>query len=113
LDALDISWPPEHTRGLPGVIKPEDARALHGQSLLPLMRGEVQEVRRYVYSGHHGSQWSVRDHEWSYLLDITGSRESELYQRIMDPTEQFNVIGQHRETADMLELELRRWVASL
>ncbi|MCJ7736101.1 MAG: sulfatase, partial [Anaerolineae bacterium] len=113
LDALAISWPPEPASSLPGVIKSEDALPLHGESLLPLMRGEVPEVRRYAYSGHHGSQWSVRDREWSYLLDTAGSRDSELYYRVNDPMEQFNVISQHREIADMLELELRRWAAAL
>ena len=86
---------------------------LHGQSLLPLMGGEVDKVRDYVYTGHHGRQWSIRNRQWAYLLNIDGSAGPMLYSRLDDPTEQNNVVAQHPEVAHALELQLRRWVASL
>ncbi len=86
---------------------------MHGHSLLPLLRGEVERVRDFACTGHYRQTWSIQDAEWRYLLFIDGSKPSELYHRPDDPYDQRNVIDAHREVADALELELRRWVANL
>ena len=113
LDALHIACPLKPAHPTPDMRATARETSLHGSSLLPLMRGDVQEVRPYAYSGHYGKQWSIRNHEWAYLLNIDGRAGSELYHRVSDPTEQHNVLTRHPQVADMLELELRRWVASL
>ena len=120
LDALGIPWPLKHVYRAPTKrMFPQDMPVaeyevdMHGSSLLPLMAGEVEAVRRYAYTGHYGRQWSIRSHEWAYLLNIDGSGAPGLYHRPSDPAEQHNVAGEHTGVADALELELRRWVASL
>ena len=40
-------------------------------------------------------------------------RERELYDRDADPSEQSNVVAEYPQEAERLELELRRFVASL
>jgi arylsulfatase A-like enzyme len=86
---------------------------LHGVSLLPLLRGEAETVRDYAYSGHYGRQWAIRDAQWAYLLNIDGSAPPQLYDRQRDPAEQHNLVAERAEVAAALELQLRRWVASL
>lgn len=86
---------------------------MHGYSLLPLMRGDVEKVREYAYTGHYRQQWSIQNHEWRYILPLDGSKSPELYHRPGDPYDQRNVIEEHRDIGEHLELELRRWVASL
>ncbi len=120
LDALGISGPLEQVYRAPTrTMFPQDMPvatrqiALHGTSLLPLLRGETPTVRRYAYSGHFGRQWAIRDHEWAYLLPIDGSGAPQLYHRPTDPDEQRDVVTEHPDVATWLELQLRRWVASL
>jgi arylsulfatase A-like enzyme len=89
---------------------------LHGHSLLPLMRGEVEQVRDRAYSGAK-TQWGIRTEEWTYLLPTTKkavpghSNEPELYNREADLHEQDNVIERHRDVAGSLDRELREWAA--
>lgn len=86
---------------------------MHGFSLLGLMKSEIERVRDYAFSGHYRQQWSIQDQEWRFILPIDGSRPPELYHRPDDHYDQNNVIEEHRDVAEKLELELRRWAASL
>ena len=86
---------------------------MHGHSLLPLLRGEARSVRDYAYTGIHRQSWAIQNHEWRYQLFVDGSRPPELFHRPTDPYDQKNVIAGHQAVADELELELRRYVASL
>jgi len=120
LDALHIPWPLQQVYRAPTRrMFPQDMPVasqkvdLHGYSLLPLIKGDVEAVRQYAYTGHYRRQWSIRSHEWAYLLNVDGSGGPELYHRPSDLEEQHNVVAEHPEIADALELELRRWVASL
>jgi len=98
-----------------GVKGPVDK--MHGQSLLPLAAGKEEKVRDYAYCGWHKASWNIRSRDWSYIHWLPGARhgktENELYSRRKDPGEQKNVLDQHRDVADELELELRRFVAAL
>ena len=88
--------------------------AFQGRSLLPLLSGDAEKIRDFAYSGM-GPQWSIRSEEWAYLLPLNpnASRTGgpELYHRKADLGEQRNVVDEHRDVADRLELELRRWAA--
>ncbi|NIV28955.1 MAG: sulfatase-like hydrolase/transferase [Anaerolineae bacterium] len=121
LDFLGIAGPLELPFSAPGrtpfpqdVVVDRKAVTLDGTSLLPLMAGEVEAIRDYAYTGHghRGHLWSIRSHDWSYLLPIRGENP-ELYDRRTDPSEQSNVIHDHPELGEHLELELRRFVDSL
>jgi arylsulfatase A-like enzyme len=120
LDAVGIDGPLVHrylapTRAMfpQGMTLAAKEVHMHGFSLLPLMRDEIGAVRRYAVTGHHGRQWSIRDHEWALLVDIDGPPNPQLYHRPTDPDEQHNVIEDNPELAAVMELRLRRWVEDL
>ena len=54
MDWMDINDP----------IRMED---MQGESLLPLMRGEVDKVRDYAIVGYHGFSWGLITEDWSYI----------------------------------------------
>ncbi len=87
--------------------------ALDGASLLPLMRGEVERIRDFAVTAHHGAQWVLRTEEWTFVDNLRGDRPSELYHRKTDPQEQNNLIESERDVADELELKLRRFADSV
>lgn len=93
----------------------EGPRGMHGQSLLPLVSGQAEQLREYAYSGWFNASWSIRNHDWSYILwlDIEEKTKPELYNRREDLYEQHNLVGQEPELAEALELEMRRFVAGL
>jgi len=95
-----------------GFLEADAPDGMTGESLLPLIRGEAQNIRDYAYSGYFNRQWSIRTHEWSYLLPLYEATP-ELYDRTDDPTEQDNLVGERPELAAELELELRRFVDGL
>jgi arylsulfatase A-like enzyme len=82
---------------------------LTGHSLVPMLEGKVDEVRDFAVGGHHNREWFIKDHRWSYLMPIDGSRPPELYDLSADPGEQTNVLAQHADVAAQLELSLRRF----
>jgi len=82
---------------------------LTGQSLLPLLRGEVEQLRDCAVTGHHQAEWVIRTEEWSYFLPLQPNRPRQLYHRATDRAEQVNVLEAHREVGDALELKLRRF----
>lgn len=54
----------------PGFTNP--ALRLDGHSLLPLMSGEVDQVRDRAYSGGK-PQWTIRTEDWAFLLPKNGN----------------------------------------
>jgi len=95
----------------------------HGASLLSLVRGECDRLRDFAISGFHGQSWSLRNNEWSLYLwladyatkpwDPIQPNTRELYRLAQDPGETCNLIDQHPEVADRLELALRRFIEGL
>jgi len=95
-----------------GFLGVEGPAGMTGADLGPLGRGEAQSVRDYAYSGFHMRAWSIRSHDYSYLLSLEGE-PSELYNRADDPDEFTNICEGNPEVAEELEGELRRFVESL
>jgi len=49
-------------------IKDEARMAdMQGESLLPLMKGEVDKIRDWAIAGYHGFSWSLITDEWTYI----------------------------------------------
>ncbi len=90
---------------------------LHGQDLLPLIRGEKTKLRDYACMGMDVEEFAIRTHHWHLIMPLESDpdepRSSELYRKPEDRWEQNNVIEQHTEIADQLELGLRRFVEAL
>jgi hypothetical protein len=85
---------------------------MHGESLLPVVRGEREEIRDASYVGCKGVCWSVREGEWFFIKWFNG-REDELYHVTSDPGETCNLASREQAVADRLELKLRRWLSDL
>lgn len=119
LDALGISTPlpllhraPQTTGTFPQDLVVERKEIhLHGFSLLPLLRGEVEKVRDWAYTGHYRQSWAIQNEEWRFQMFLDGSRPPELFHRSQDPYDQQNTIAEHLEVAEAMELELWRFVA--
>ncbi len=41
--------------------------SMHGKSLLPLVRGEVDKVRDFAVAGYYKYSWSIINDDWSYI----------------------------------------------
>ena len=59
-------------------------------------------------TAHYNAQWAIHTRDWTYLFNLDG-RPHELYHRATDLQEQNNVLEDHRQVANMLELTLRRF----
>ena len=90
---------------------------IHGHDLLPLVRGDETKVRDYACMGMDVEEFAIRTHHWHLILPLVSDpeepRSTELYRKPEDRWDQNNVIEQHPEVADQLELALRRFVEAL
>ena len=114
----------EATKFIPGATTDD----IEGHSVLPLMSGEKDKIREYSVSGNFNLSWRIRDEDWSYYMfgpeEETNRSGPELYKinpdyRVPAPTqfnrktdwmERENVIDQHPEVAEKMELNLRRFL---
>jgi hypothetical protein len=92
----------------------DDRPPLHGFDLLPLIRGEQYKVRDYACMGMDAEEFALRTHLWHLVVPIEFDPEEprsvELYAKPEDRWDQNNVVEQHAEVADHLELALRRFM---
>jgi arylsulfatase A-like enzyme len=89
-------------------------KRVHGESLLPILKSEKDKIRDFAISGRYDFCHRIMTREWAlncYLPHI--DHEDELFDRINDYTEQNNVIDQHADVRDRLELQLRRFLGGL
>jgi arylsulfatase A-like enzyme len=98
-------------------IPPGDRPPIHGHDLLPLIRGERTKVRDFACLGMDVEEFAIRTHLWHLIvpieIDPDEPRSPELYGKPEDRWDQNNVIGQHAEIADHLELTLRRFADAI
>jgi arylsulfatase A-like enzyme len=112
-----------------GIQKPP---GVTGDSFWPLITRQEESIRDFAVTAHHKASWAIRTDRWTFHMmlrwplrfaDLTPEAENndhvgfgaprELFDRANDPREQRNVLLQHPEVADELELKLRRFMASL
>ena len=101
----------------------EEPVGVHGQSLLPLVRGEKLKLREFAVSGFHEQSWSLRNAAWSLYLWLPSYGEvdweprqagtRELYHLALDPDERTNLVWDQPAIADRMELQLRQFLAGL
>ena len=101
----------------PSAFRPPADPPIHGHDLLPLIRGEQTKVRDYACMGMDVEEFAIRTHLWHLIVPLESDpdepRSSELYRKPEDRWDQNNVIEQHPEVADHLELALRRFVEAV
>ncbi len=94
-----------------------DVMQVHGHDLLPLIRGERNKIREYACLGMDVAEFAIRTHLWHLIVpvevDPEEPRSAELYRKPEDRWDQDNVIDQHPEVAEHLELALRRFIEAL
>jgi arylsulfatase A-like enzyme len=91
------------------------AADVHGHSLLPLLRGQAEEVREYACSALEAGgavEWALRTPEWCFLLPVRQgegepARAPQLYVKPDDRCEMNDVRQHHLELAERLEGVLR------
>jgi arylsulfatase A-like enzyme len=94
------------------------AAPAHGQSLLPLLRGEREQVRPYACAGLRvgpAAEWALRTPDWSFLLPVPPApdgppRLPQLYVKPDDRWEVNDVRQHHLDLAEHLEQTLRGFV---
>jgi arylsulfatase A-like enzyme len=95
----------------------DDALPIHGHDLLSLIRGELTKVRDYACLGMDVAEFAIRTHLWHLIVPVEQDpdepRSSELFRKPEDRWDQNNVIEQHPEVADHLEVTLRRFVEAI
>jgi arylsulfatase A-like enzyme len=84
------------------------APTVHGQSLLPLARGEVEQVRAYACSGlraDDAGEWALISPEWKFILPLSAepSRAAQLYVKPDDRWEVNDVLQHHPELSGHME----------
>jgi arylsulfatase A-like enzyme len=98
-----------------GIVSPPNP----GYSLLPLARGETEEVRSHVCCGMRlgeREEWALRTREWAFILPVAAPaddpfRGPQLYVKPDDRWEVNNVLQHHLELGDRLEAVLRDHMA--
>ncbi len=101
LDAL-AQFPDVMPTLLDGLGLPEACHDLGGLSMMPVIRGEVDELREATISGYYRvAARALRNKRYSYIVR-GGNEPDELYDLIDDPRERKNIIGQKPEVADAL-----------
>ena len=95
------------------MVQKERDVVLTGKSLLPLLRGEVEELRDFAVTAHYKQQWGIRTKDWTYLYHPRKNRPNELYNRRKDLAEQKDVIGEHPEVVEELEGTLVKFAAEV
>ena len=99
-------------------LPPVDA---HGHNLLPLIRGEQEQVRKHACSGlalGYSVEWSIRTAGWALLLPLSTPPEDpprgpQLFVKPDDRWEVNDVRQHHLELADEMEQTLRKNVDNL
>jgi arylsulfatase A-like enzyme len=79
-----------------------DLSEMTGLSLLPVLRGDLDELRHATISGYHEApDRAIRDQRWSYVRRPEGEPD-ELYDLAADPREQRNLIDEYPTEAQRL-----------
>jgi len=79
-----------------------NTEAMHGRSLMPLVRGELSAFRDVIVTGYHAApDRCIRTEEWSYIRRPEGQAD-ELYNLIEDPRERHNLVDEYPQIAQKL-----------
>ena len=77
VDALGYLNESARTQGGVEGLRPFVMHDMHGKSLLPLLRGEVEKVREAVLAGYFGMSWSIITEDYSYIHWLRNSVDTD------------------------------------
>ncbi|MDL2306981.1 sulfatase-like hydrolase/transferase [Desulfovibrio sp. OttesenSCG-928-C06] len=135
---LDSQESPDSGHGFPVY----DWSDMHGESLLPLMRGEKKEIRDHAISGYYGKSWAIYTEDYSFVHWIANDvkdthilkgefadseemwsctagakvivpENDELYDRKNDPFQLKNIISEKPDVAEELLQKLKLRIGEL
>jgi arylsulfatase A-like enzyme len=138
LGLLDDDEKPDSGHGFPVY----DWSDIHGESLLPLLRGEKQSIRDHAIAGYFGKSWSIITQDYSFIHwiakdvrdslilkgELNDSEEmwsctagaktivpesDELYDRRADPFQLTNIIKKYPKEAEDLLHKLKLRIGEL
>ena len=141
LDAIGL-WDTQNTLDGGYGIAVYDWSDVHGESLLPLMRGETDSIRDHALAGYFGKSWSIITEDYSYVHwiandvrdafilkgEFNDSEEmwsctagakvivpeaDELYDRKNDPFQLKNILTEKPEVAEDLLQRLKLRIGEL
>lgn len=141
LDAIGLLGSDEHPDSGHG-FPVYDWSDMHGESLLPLMRGEKESIRDHALAGYYGKSWSIITEDYSYVHWIANDyadssilkgdfedneemwsctagakvivpERDELYCRKTDPFQLKNIIEQKPEVAEEMLQKLKLRIGEL
>lgn len=141
LDAIGLLGSDEHPDSGHG-FPVYDWSDVHGESLLPLMRGEKESIRDHALAGYYGKSWSIITEDYSYVHWIANDyadshilkgdfedneemwsctagakvivpERDELYCRKTDPFQLNNIIDKKPEEAEKMLQKLKLRIGEL
>jgi arylsulfatase A-like enzyme len=85
---------------------------VEGKSLMPVVRGESNELRPYLFTAYRSCQRMVRDKRWKLIEYAVGmKRHTQLFDLTADPDELHNLVDEpsqqamlHRLRQEMMNL---------
>jgi arylsulfatase A-like enzyme len=102
---------------------------LDGESLLPLLKGEKEEIRNFAISGFYDRSWSIREEEYTLYLWLDKGKitsrelyetgrdyitpEPEDYARKKDVADKNNIIEEKSDVAKELQRKLKNKILSI
>ena len=100
-------------------LPPESEQHLDGQSLVPLLKGEVLDHRPlYWHYPHYGNQGGspgsvIRDGKWKLIEWYEDRGKIELYNLHKDIEEKYDVSDEYPDTTKRLYEQLKEWRSSM
>jgi arylsulfatase A-like enzyme len=77
-----------------------------GQSLLPIVHGQMPKSREWLFCAYRECQRMIRDRRWKLIAyNASGVRNAQLFDLAADPDELTNLAGDPRFAAERLRLE--------
>jgi len=81
------------------------SKQAQGKSLLPIIKDEKEDIRKYAFSEGLSNLFSIRSKEWKYITNFKGNEE--LYNLKQDPGEKENLISTEPEIAYKMKEKLK------
>ncbi|MFW6130373.1 MAG: sulfatase-like hydrolase/transferase [Atribacterota bacterium] len=120
----------QHTDLVPTILdiidSNEFSKDLDGQSLMPVIKGNTDKIRPFIYSeeSYVQKKRAIRNSNYKYIYATDGTGycrycdkvhqgPEELYDMINDPNELSNIVDEKREIADEMRNEIDRLVCKL